>query len=133
MSTTRSTLQQPLPPMGLDRVQTTSDTGLKSLQRWKDLFSRACQRAGLSGKQAASHLGISESQLSSALAYDGTTEHRDHLSFWRMRDLPKEFWEEMLLMLCEYHGIALGQTAREREDGELGRSFRELAIKAVGR
>lgn len=36
-------------------------------------------------------------------------------------------------MLCEYHGVALGQTPREREDVELGRAFRELAIKAVGR
>lgn len=122
-------VQRPLPPMELERVQSGSDRPLKSLQSWKDMVTRALGRAGLSGKSTASDLGISESQFSSQLAYDGK-DKRDHLSFWRMRDLPPEFWEELLPMIADFYDLTLNGSPREREDAEIGRLLREAMARA---
>lgn len=123
----KSSLQANLPPMEVRPVDTSVSTARKSLDRFRLLVVRALGRAGLSQKHAAAEMGLNEAQLSRQLA--GV----ENLSLWKLHELPPEFWQELLLMLAEYYEISLGQTPREREDGELGRAFRELAVKAVGR
>lgn len=128
----RSSLQLNLPPAELEKVQKPTEGCLKSLQTWKDLLIRATQRAGLSQKATASALGISEQQYSNQLAYDGDAK-RDHLSFWRMHQLPPEFWQELIALLIEYHDLVIGQSVEERRDLELGKLFREAVTKAGSR
>lgn len=54
-------------------------------REWRDQLRRAFDAAGLSDKQIALLLGIPKSQLSDQMALRG------HLSWWRLRRLPKEF------------------------------------------
>lgn len=120
-------VQGALGPMELERVQSGSDTGLNSLQRWKDMVPTAMSRALRSGKRTAGDLGISEQQFSSQLAYDGQ-DRRDHLSFWRMRNLPPEFWRELIVLIADFHNITIGGTQQDIEDAAIGRCVRE-AVK----
>lgn len=118
-------MQRTFGPMELERVQTGSDSRLDSLQTWKDIFTTAMAKAQASGKRTASDLDISESQFSSQLAYDGTKDHRDHLSFWRMRNLPPEFWRELILLIADFHQITIGASQQDADDAAIGRAFRE--------
>lgn len=113
--------------MEIKSIESEVSTSLKSIERWRSLVARALGRAGLSQKQAAAEMGISEAQLSRQLA--GT----ENLSFWKMHTLPPSFWEEVLTLIADYHDICLGQSQRDREDVALGREFRELARKAIAR
>lgn len=122
-------VQRTLGPMELERVQTGSDSRLKSLQTWKDMVPAAMAKARYSGKRTAGDLEISESQFGNQLAYDGTPEHRDHLSFWRMRHLPPEFWRELIFLIADFHNIPIGGTQQDAEDAAIGRCVREAVSR----
>lgn len=66
------------------------------------LVERALNRAGINRKQAAGHMGISESLLTRQMQ---NIDHQ-HLSWQRLFSLPDEFWTEMLLLIAEAKRIA---------------------------
>jgi hypothetical protein len=113
--------------MALNGLSTEHETDHKSVSCWRALVCRALGRAGVSQKRAASDLGITEGQLSRQLS------GAEHLSFWRMRSLPPEFWQELLTLLCEYHEICIGQSIQERTDAEIGKLIREAVGKVVAK
>lgn len=109
--------------MELQRVESPSSTALKSLEDWRALVGRALGRIGWSQKRAAIEIGIPETQFSRQLA--GT----ENLSFWKMRTLPPEFWRELIVLVCEFHDITIGQSTQERIDAENGKLLRELMAR----
>jgi len=125
--------QQPLPPMEVKSLDSGSTvTKRPTLQEWKGMVSRAAARSGLSQKAMAVDLGISEAQLSSTFAYEGETgPGQKHLSFWRLRHLPPEFWKELIDLLIAFYD--LGTTRKARDDSaDLAQAVREL-LKVHGR
>lgn len=76
-------------------------------------------RVGISQKAAAADLGVTESALSKQLA------GLEHLSFARMRNLPPEFWRELIALIADFHGICLNGTQQDTEDAQIGRCLRE--------
>jgi hypothetical protein len=121
------TVQQPLPPMELERVHDLVRTVAKSLHDWRALIDRARARCGLSQKAMASEMGVGTAQLSDQLAgRDGC-----HLSFWRMHALPPTFWQELLPLIADYHGLTLNGSPQERSDAEVGRLVREAVMRVV--
>ncbi len=119
------TVQPTLGPMELQRVQEGSLTVLKSIQDWRALVPRALGRAAVSQKQAAADLGITPSQLSGQLA----GRNGEHLSFWRMHGLPREFWAEILPLIADYHGLTLGDSPQQRNHAEIGRLVSEAVLR----
>jgi hypothetical protein len=124
MSTTRSTLQQNLPPMELQtpsRADASAETPRKSLKDWNEIPARALGRAGLSQKAAAIAMDKSESWLSRAL------KGLEKLGWCDvgMIDDPA-FWAELLQLMAEYHGVAFGGNEQARADADVGRRVREL-------
>lgn len=114
---------QALVAMELNTVATPAPTPRKSLGDWRAIVGKSLGRAGLSQKQAASDLGITESALSKQLA--GT----EHLSFWRMHALPPEFWRELILLILEFHELTIGSTQRDQDDAAIGRLVREAVTR----
>lgn len=115
-------------PQEPNRVQPSSasdQTHPKSLRDWQELPARALGRAGISHKHAAAEMGISPGQLSSQLS------GREHLSLWRMKDLPAGFWSELLPMLSEWYGLSFGDNAQARRDSVLGARVREVVALLV--
>jgi hypothetical protein len=111
------TVQQPLPPMELERVHDLVRTVAKSLHDWRALIDRARARCGLSQKAMASEMGVGTAQLSDQLAgRDGC-----HLSFW----------QELLPLIADYHGLTLNGSPQERSDAEVGRLVREAVMRVV--
>lgn len=110
-----------LGPMELNRVGSASPTPPKSLGDWRALVGRALGRAGLSQKEAAGRLDVTQSALSKQLS--GV----EHLSFWRLFHLGPEFWQEMVELIVEFHGLSSpGLSAQDQDDLRIGRAFREL-------
>src|SRR5689334_19194494 len=97
----RKSLQLNLPPAPLEDLRTSTQVAADYLRTWRELANRARERAGLTRKVMASEMGITEQQLSDQL------NGRDncHLSFWRMHALPREFWQELVLLIIEFHGL----------------------------
>lgn len=87
------------------------------------MVARAFGRASISQKAAAADLGVTPPALSKQLAGG------EHLSFWRMQALPPEFWQELIPLIVEYHGLTLGDTPQQRNYAEIGR----LVTEAVAR
>ncbi len=85
-------------PTAPKSVGEASSTAPKSVGEWRALVGRALGRAGLSQKAAAIDLGITPQALSKQLA------GAEHLSFWRMFNLPPEFWRELVALI----GRAIG-------------------------
>lgn len=84
------------------------------LKRIKDagkLISTALERAGISQKEAAIDMGLSEAQLSMQL--DGVPGN--HLSWQRLNRLSDVFFLELLIVLAEHRGIARVRTQIEWE------------------
>lgn len=123
----RKQSQQYLPPMELNPVASGSPTPRKSLGDWRATVGKSLGRAGLSQKAAAADLGITESALSKQLA--GT----EHLSFWRMCSLPREFWREMVMLIIEFYDLQIGMTEEDRRDCELGRTVRQALERRLAR
>lgn len=117
-------VQPSLGPMELQRVGSASPTPPKSVAEWLGLVGRAFGRSGLTQKAAAYELGVTESALSKQLA------GAEHLSFARMRNLPPEFWHELVLLIVEFHGLTLGAVSqRDLEDAAIGRCVREAVSR----
>lgn len=125
MSATRNSMQLNLPVMPLDKVENHVSTPLKSLEGWRALVTLSIARIGWSQKRTALELGIPESQFSRQLS--GV----EHLSFWRMGSLPPEFWQELIVLVCDFHEIAVTGCQAERQNAELGRLFREAVERVI--
>jgi hypothetical protein len=123
----RTSLQQPLPPMEVKRVESPVSTALKSVESFRPLIARAFGHVGLSQKRAALEMGIPESQLSRQLA--GT----EHLSLWRMHGLSREFWREFVLLIIDFYDLQIGLCEQDRRDLENGRALRLLVERSVAR
>lgn len=108
---------------GLEPDQSTP----KSVRDWQELPARALGRAGISQKQAAADMGITAGQLSSQLS------GREHLSLWRMKDLPAAFWNELIPMLAEWHDLSFGSNEQARQDSVLGAKVRAVVALLVER
>src|SRR4051812_48588358 len=107
----KRTLQRTLGPMELEKVQDGSRTIPKSVQEWLGLITRAAGRRSIPSKNLARDMGISPQQLSTQLSgRDG-----EHVSFTRMRNLPPEFWQELILLIADFHNITIGTTQRDAE------------------
>jgi hypothetical protein len=118
-------------PMELQRVGHASPSHPKSVGDWRALVARAFGAAGLTQKEAASRLDVTQSALSKQLA------GLEHLSFWRMLNLGPDFWREMVELICEFHGIQPpGMTSDDMEALRIGKAQIELhrqIAKAVSR
>jgi predicted transcriptional regulator len=121
-----SRLQGALGPMELNRVGKASPTVPKSFADWRALVARGLGRAGLTQKEAASRLDITQSALSKQLA--GV----EHLSFWRALSLGPEFWSEMIDLIAEFHHLPpRGLTAQDEQWRRIGRAYCELQQQAA--
>lgn len=120
-------VQQSLPPMALQKVESTVSTVLKPIENWRALVPRAFGRAGWTQKRAALEMGIPEPQLSRQL---GGVEH---LSFWRMHALPREFWYELVILIIDFYELQIGVSEQDRRDMELGRTVREALQRSLAR
>lgn len=67
-------------------------------ESWRDDVIAAAERAGLSRKEMAAALNVTEAQLSDQLALRG------HLSEWRMRRLPRAFHRALYRLRLERWG-----------------------------
>ncbi len=106
--------------MELERVAEPTPTHPNSIGCWRGQVARAYSRAGMTQKVAAAELGISPQALSKQLA------GAEHLSFWRMFALPREFWQEMVVLIIEFYGLKVpGMSEQDLKDLEFGRSMRE--------
>lgn len=120
-----ATTQQTLGPMELQKVGDASPTVPNSIGDWRSLVGRAFGRAAISQKVAAADLGITESALSKQLT------GAEHLSFWRMHGLPPEFWQELIPLIVEYHGLSLGDSPTQRNHAEIGRLVTEAVLRVA--
>lgn len=120
-----------LPPTSVERLRTATQPAADSLRspsRWRELVTKARNRLGLSQKEMAGGLGITEQQFSDQLK--GRENY--HLSFWRMLELGPEFWAEMLDLIADFYGLpARGASPQDIEDMRIGRAFRELQQQAL--
>lgn len=114
----RRSVQQALPPMELEPLRTPVRTGTNWLRTGRDFFTRARTKSLLTQQQAAGHMGISESLLGEQTS----GRENAHLSFPRMLRLPREFWQEMVPLLIEFHQLEIGMTERDRRDVEFART-----------
>jgi hypothetical protein len=110
---TRS-VQGTLGPLEVQSVSAKPKMAKVSLQKVScpaptHLISLALSRAGLSQKEAALTMGISESLLARQLKGD------EHLSWQRLCSLPDAFFYELLIVLAEWRGIARVQTQIQME------------------
>lgn len=122
-------LQGALGPMELERVGDRSLTVPKSIKDWREIVTRAMGRSSLSQKAMASDLGITAQQLSAQLS----GRNGEHLSFWRMVALPSSFWQELLPLIVEFHGLSLTDSPQQRNDAEIGRLVREAVVRSIQR
>lgn len=102
----------------LQRVSGKGHQAKASLQKVSDtlstsLISLALSRAGLSQKEAALTMGISESLLARQLKGD------EHLSWQRLSLLPDAFWLELLFVVAEARGVGRVRRVLE-EDRKVG-------------
>lgn len=119
------TVQQTFGPLELEKVQGASRTIPKLVQDWLALFDLARGKAGMSQKSAASDMGITAQQLSTQMS----GREGEHVSFTRMRNLPPEFWRELILLIADFHHITIGGTQQDAEDVKLGRLVREVVTR----
>lgn len=80
----------------------TTEPDLKRVKGAGALVKLALVRAGISQKQAALDMGLSDAQLSAQLA----DKEGEHLSWQRLQALPDAFFLELLILLAEHRGIA---------------------------
>jgi hypothetical protein len=101
--------QLSLGPMALPSVSGAPETVRKSVNP-TGLASRALAKAGIQSKQAAADMGISPSLFSRQ--FNEASE--EHPSLKRMGSLPREFWREFALLLCEDLGLSVNGPDVER-------------------
>lgn len=113
-------IQGALPPMELNRVQRPTELGTElvpSEVQWRGFFTTAAGKARLADKDLCYHLGISKSQLSGQLS--GAPQQ--HLSFWRCRALPREFWAEFVVLIIAFYDLSVGADPQTAKYAEIGR------------
>jgi hypothetical protein len=136
-----SSRQQTLGPMEVrspDRARSTAvksidpaeSTSVDSVDRgrelqWLGLVARAFGRCGLTHKAAAITMDTDAGLLSAQLS--GVPNK--HLSFRRMHALPPEFWRELILLILDFHEIAVGASQRDQDDAAIGRAIREVVAR----
>lgn len=121
------TIQRSLPPMELNKVQHATEPVQRSTEhrtelvpsevQWRGFVTTAAAKAQLSGKDLCYHLGIGKSQLSGQL--NGAPNQ--HLSFWRCRALPREFWQEFVTLLIAFYDLSVGADPQTQRYAEIGR------------
>lgn len=132
MSVKSTDRQLNLPPVEVQTVHPShpnSPSGLTQVNgddaAWLDLPRAAFARGRMKHETAAAAMGISPSLLSAQLTVAPLNEQK-HLSFLRMKNLPRAFWGELIPMLAEWHDLSFGSNERAREDAVLGARTREL-------
>lgn len=105
----KASRQLALGPMALPTVSAPSETVRKSVNPVA-LAMRALGKAGIQSKSAASDMGISPSLFSRQ--FNESSE--EHPSLKRMGLLPREFWREFALLLCEDLGLSVNGPDVER-------------------
>lgn len=119
------TIERALPPMELKRVHGTAELRTELVPseiQWRGFVTTSAAKAQLSGKNLCYHLGIQKSQLSDQLA----GKPHSHLSFWRCRSLPREFWQEFVTLLIDFYGLSVGSDPQTARYAEIGRRHCEL-------
>lgn len=122
-------VQRPLPAMEIIAVDARPSTTVNERDHardWLGLVVRAFGKSGLTHKAAAAEMELDPGLLSAQLS--GVPGK--HLSWLRLGKLPASFWQELLVLVAEYHRLTIGQSVQERTDQELGRGLRELMTKA---
>ena len=116
------------PPLPQEKVRQDAGSTRVWVDAWRGLFRRWGSQ-----KAAAITLGISEQRLSTQLNYDGD-QYREHLSLWKLSQMPPEFWADVIELLIEFYGLGSQWAKRSRDEdaAELARAVREL-LKAQGR
>jgi hypothetical protein len=104
-----ASVQLGIGPMELKRVSAQPETPRNSVNPVA-LAVRAMGKAGLPAKVAAADMEISAS-LFSRQFNEATDEHP---SLKRMAGLPREFWREFALLLCEDLGLSVNGPDVER-------------------
>lgn len=126
-----NTLQLNLPPLPVEPLNPERLTTVDEVRRerqWLGLFIQARTRVGMSQKAAAGDLGGISVQLLSA---QETGAENKHLSFRRMWRLGPPFWQELIALICQFHGLTTpGLSAQDECDRKLGRAFREAVQQA---
>lgn len=139
----RSSKQQNLPVMEVNRVDRERSTLVNSVHHaqstavqkvdpdrdWLSLVDRARGKALMQHKALASNLGIGEGLLSAQIA----CAPNKHLSFRRMRNAGRDFWQELVLLIIDFYDLQIGITEQDRRDLELGRTLREAVQRSVAR
>jgi hypothetical protein len=122
-------VQLNLPPVQVHTLDRPRSTAVHSLDcdRWATLPGIGLAKAGIQRKAAAADMELDPSLLTAQLT------GKKHLSWLRMGLLPREFWIELVTLICEFHEISFGQTPQERVDIEIGRAFRESVMKVAQR
>jgi hypothetical protein len=113
------------------RVDSRVPTAANEVDRereWVGLAGRAFGASGYTQKTAGAVLDVDKGTLSAQLA----CAPNRHLSFRKMWKLGPEFWEALIPLICEFHGITIGQTQRDLEDAAIGRCVREAVLRVVG-
>ena len=117
------TVQQNLPPMEVQTLDRPRSSAVQPMDRWSELPGIALGRAGISRKAAAVDMALDPSLLSAQLA------GKKHLSWLRLGSLPPAFWQELILLIIEFHGLTVGGTRQDQEDCAIGRLVREAVTR----
>ncbi len=125
----RPTVQLNLPPTEVHTLDRPRSTAVQSVDRdrWMTLPGIGLAKAGIQRKAAAADMELDPSLLTAQLA------GKKHLSWLRMGRLPREFWVELVTLICEFHDITIGQSVQERTDCEIGRLVREAVTRSLAR
>lgn len=122
-------VQLNLPPTEVQTMDRRQSTAVQSMdcERWAQLPGIALAKAGIPRKAAAADMELDPSLLTAQLS------GKKHLSWFRMGMLPREFWQELVLAIIEFHELAIGGSQRDVEDAAIGRLVREAVQRAVAR
>lgn len=118
--------------MELERVPRTTEPRAELVPsdvQWRGFVTTAAAKAGLSQKDIGYCLGIGKSQIS------GQLSGQQHLSLWRMRGLPRSFWQEFVLLLITFYELSVGTDPQTQRYAEIGRRVCETQglVEAVRR
>lgn len=116
-------VQLNLPPTEVQTLDRSRSSAVQSMDQWAQLPGIALAKAGIQRKAAAADMGLDPSLLTAQLA------GKKHLSWLRLGSLPPAFWQELILLLVEFHGLTIGASARDLDDAAIGRCVREAVSR----